>query len=411
LLSLLLKFPPAAEQQKSTTITMKAETESVPFNPTEADVVCTKLRTWNTKHPGNLVFNKLIQGKIPSIKNDADFRTVADELIDFVIIQKGARFLKLSDKEFFAGNTPRMCSIMNRKQCLHKVMRSMRTAHARFHGTMTPRSKNKPRKKRSKGYEAKPGDRPIHPHALQLISMVCNSNSKNLAYRVLDKPSPEYTLETEPEKHRLMRLQIRHRFASAKASNMSAIEFSKRLLELWGGTLSRVTPRGGTLSRVTPQMPLPKALEKALEKAKSDISDSSPVPQKVVQDVEAPMGSPFAKSSVENQSAKEELLLSRNDLVKASTTTTTTTTAPHSEPIGIFAAVSNPLVQSASSSVEASYQRDGLISELSTSVPPSEAGVTEGKPLSEEQYLKPSLHEYQMRIQVKESSQTDDVKD
>jgi hypothetical protein len=103
-------------------------------------------------------------------------------------------------------------------------------------------------------------------------------------------------------------------------------------------------------------------------------------------------------------------LLSRNDLVKASTTTTTTT-APHSEPIGIFAAVSNPLVQSASSSVEASYQRDGLISELSTSVPPSEACDTEGKPLSEEQYLKPSLHEYQMRIQVKESSQTDDVKD
>jgi hypothetical protein len=356
---------------------MKAETESVPFNPTEADVVCTKLRTWNTKHPGNLVFNKLIQGKIPSIKNDADFRTVADELIDFVIIQKGARFLKLSDKEFFAGNTPRMCSIMNRKQCLHKVMRSMRTAHARFHGTMTPRSKNKPRKKRSKGYEAKPGDRPIHSHALQLISMVCNSSSKNLAYRVLDKPSPEYTLETEPEKHRLMRLQIRHRFASAKASNMSPIEFSKRLLELWGGTLSRVTP----------QMPRPKVLEQA----KSDICDSSPVPQKVVQDVEAPMGSPFAtfaKSSVENQSAKEELLLSKNDLVKASTTTTTTTTtttAPHSEPIVTFATVPNPLVQSTSSSVEASYQRDGLISELSTSVPPSEAGDTEGKPLSEEQ--------------------------
>jgi hypothetical protein len=47
--------------------------------------------------------------------------------------------------------------------------------------------------------------------------------------------------------------------------------------------------------------------------------------------------------------------------------------------------VPNPLVQSTSSSVEASYQRDGLISELSTSVPPSEAGDTEGKPLSEEQ--------------------------
>jgi hypothetical protein len=370
--SLILKFPPAAEQQNSTTITMKAETESVPFNPTEADVVCTKLRTWNTKHPGNLVFNKLIQGKIPSIKNDADFRTVADELIDFVIVQKGARFLKLSDKEFFAGKTPRMCSVMNRKQCLHKVMRSMRTGHARLHGTMTPRSKNKPKKRRPKGYQAKPGDRPIHPHALQLISMVCNSTSKNLAYRVLDKPSPEYTLETEPEKHRLMRLQIRHRFASAKASNMSAIEFSKRLLELWGGTLSRVTP----------QMPRPKALAEA----KSDLSDPSPVPQKVVQDVEAPMGSPFAKSSVEPQTAKEELFFSKNDLVKASTTTTaaTTTTAPHSEPIVTFASVSNPLIQSTSSSVEASYQRDCLISELSTSVPPSEAGDTEGKSLSEE---------------------------
>lgn len=337
---------------------MKAPMESVPFHPTNDDVVCTKLRTWNTKHPGNLYFNKLVQEKVPSIKNDADFRTVAEGLIEFVTIQKGTRFLKLSDKDFFAGRTPSHCSVMNRRQCLHKVIRSMRTAHARFHGNPPRRSKNKPRRKRATVYEAKQGERPIHPHALQLISLVCNS-TQNLSYRVLDKPGPEYTSETEPEKHRLMRLQMRHRFASAKASKMSPIEFSKKLLELWGGKLERVTR----------EVPTPKV---ASNEVRNDNSDCAPADKNIVQDVEAPKGSPFAPSYQENQSPKEEILLSKSEFARSPTSRAATHAVPTITLPNELAHVTFPKTKSKNG-------RDELISDLST---PTETGNVESKRVS-----------------------------
>ena len=63
--------------------------------------------------------------------------------------------------------------------------------------------------------------KPTYGYALDLISLVCNNayirigTSKTynhrpyLPHRVLDKPPFGYTIETEPEKERLMRLQVR----------------------------------------------------------------------------------------------------------------------------------------------------------------------------------------------------------
>ena len=100
-------------------------------------------------------------------------------------------------------------------------------------------------------------DRPIVQYALDLISLVCNNaccakdatqasgtqrcyQPCRQVHRVLDKPAFGRTTDTESEKERLMRLQFRHRFASAVSTGMSPIEFSKKLLELWGGRLEEV---------------------------------------------------------------------------------------------------------------------------------------------------------------------------
>jgi hypothetical protein len=184
------------------------DTEKIAFEPTENDIVCTKLRTWNARHPGNMFFNQMIATKVPCINQDSDFRNFAAEIID-LITTKGGSFLKLNDKDCRDGGShPKFCTVMNQKQCIHRVVRSLRTAHAKLHGTAPPRKPNKYRRKSKKQYEATAGDRFIHPHALQLISLVCNHVGQN-AFRVLDKPIAEYTVDTEPEKERLMRLQVR----------------------------------------------------------------------------------------------------------------------------------------------------------------------------------------------------------
>ena len=53
----------------------------------------------------------------------------------------------------------------------------------------------------------------IYGYALDLISLVCNNSYigmivDNPPHRILDTPQFGYTVETEPEKERLMRLQV-----------------------------------------------------------------------------------------------------------------------------------------------------------------------------------------------------------
>lgn len=78
----------------------------------------------------------------------------------------------------------------------------------------------------------------IHAYALELISHVCNHPSAGA--HVLNEPGPKYIhnkAKKEPQQERLIRLQLRHRFFAAQANHMPVVEFAKRILKLWGGTL------------------------------------------------------------------------------------------------------------------------------------------------------------------------------
>jgi hypothetical protein len=84
-------------------------------------------------------------------------------------------------------------------------------------------------------YKAVKGDKHINDHALKLITVVCSQRNPSTAHRILDVP-----LGDEDEKERLMRLQLRQRFASASSIGMTPIEFGRKILNLWGGKLIRV---------------------------------------------------------------------------------------------------------------------------------------------------------------------------
>lgn len=100
----------------------------------------------------------------------------------------------------------------------------------------TPATTPRRRRRRVTTYEAKQReDGTIHPYALELISYVCNHKSAN----PLGKPGLKYaTPEEEPDRDREIRLQLRHRFFAAIAVKVPVVEVAKKLMEVWGGSLT-----------------------------------------------------------------------------------------------------------------------------------------------------------------------------
>jgi hypothetical protein len=207
------------------------ETE-IDFLPIDVDIVSTKLRTWNLKHPGNKFYTELVHKKILGITesdDQAEFRRVAEEIVHMLTIERGGRFLKLKEGD----KGPTRCILMERKNAISKTIHALRTAQSKLavgdsqpavkkkkvnvvklaktrDKSLTPRlsSGNRSPVFESIVYQAKQGNQPIHKYALKSISLVCNQSDPATAHRVLDKPSPEYTFEGEPDKERLMRLQV-----------------------------------------------------------------------------------------------------------------------------------------------------------------------------------------------------------
>jgi hypothetical protein len=100
-------------------------------------------------------------------------------------------------------------------------------------------------------YQATAGQEAIHPYVLERITQVCNTyqstSNPAMAYQLLDKPLQKVDAldNTESEKGRLMRLQLRHRLVAATASGMSLVEFCQKLLTIWGGSLLDVSQSHG----------------------------------------------------------------------------------------------------------------------------------------------------------------------
>lgn len=232
----------------------------IEFHPTDRDVVCTKLRSWNERHPGNVLCTKLIGECAQKIKPDevSQIRDMAKKIAHTLTKELGGRFLKIPDEKH-----PPFCMIMNEKACVDRVNRALRTSYQKLENTKAIENGEAPKwklkRKRPQApilnlYEAVKGDKPIDPHAMELIALVCNHRD----YRVLDHPF-DGKGKTEPEKERLMRLQIRQRYVAAKAAGMSTLEFSEKLMNFWGGKI--VEREKETIATQNPSSPKKKVLE------------------------------------------------------------------------------------------------------------------------------------------------------
>ena len=102
--------------------------KTVAFDPQEHDVVSTKLRSWNLRHPGNLAYADLLAeyaSKLPST-TDPNYSSILSEitqaLIKLITEEKGGRFLKIQGGE----NHPNDCTVMNYKEAHHKVLQALK---------------------------------------------------------------------------------------------------------------------------------------------------------------------------------------------------------------------------------------------------------------------------------------------
>ena len=98
------------------------------FDPQEHDVVSTKLRSWNLRHPGNLAYADLLAeyaSKLPSTTDPNYSSTISEitkALIKLITEEKGGRFLKIQGRE----NHPNDCIVMNYKEARHKALQGLK---------------------------------------------------------------------------------------------------------------------------------------------------------------------------------------------------------------------------------------------------------------------------------------------
>jgi hypothetical protein len=94
----------------------------IPFEPADNDIVSTKIRTWNRKHPGNIFYAQLINSNVkadPSrFVDPAEVRKVAQGLYKILAIQRGGRFLKLPE----CALTSETCTVMSEKRSVEKII-------------------------------------------------------------------------------------------------------------------------------------------------------------------------------------------------------------------------------------------------------------------------------------------------
>jgi hypothetical protein len=91
---------------------------------------------------------------------------------------------------------------------------------------------------------------------------MCRQTNAKAAASVLDIPVMAIykNAEEEPDKQRLIRLQLRQRYIAAMTIGMSPVVFSRKLMELWGGSITARHVRvdkNGNFMKEEPQLPRP----------------------------------------------------------------------------------------------------------------------------------------------------------
>ena len=245
------------------------------------DVVGTKRRTWQ-HHPGNVFYRDVIQKNMPRILDNADktpAKAIAKEILHVITKERGAVFLR-SDEErggWFVMNEVsslnkvwlaiKNCEIKANKRSIVKVTTTTTTTTTGGGGGSSKRKKvvDADSSKESTGprqeypalqyvagrppakvayslvYEVKEGPAvALDQYTKDMINLMCRQTNPNAAATALDVPLTEHfkTIDDEPDKQRILRLQLRQRFIAAMTIGISPVNFSRLLMKTWGGSIS-----------------------------------------------------------------------------------------------------------------------------------------------------------------------------
>ena len=103
--------------------------EEVPFNPTEVDVIATKVRTWNKTHPGNVFYRHCIKDAVKAynLSTATEVRNCAEKLYNLLVTERRGRFLKLPE----GLTTHHTCKVLTQRRTMDKIIHALKTARSR----------------------------------------------------------------------------------------------------------------------------------------------------------------------------------------------------------------------------------------------------------------------------------------
>ena len=237
----------------------------------------TRRRSWQN-HPGNAFYRDIIIKYVDRILDRNDTtppRIFAQKIVDVITKDKDAVFLRADEER---GGW----YVMDETSALNKVMLALKNAEikASKDGGVGATAADQGNRRKSKGKRKKPSsfvgnnesfghkqDLPsidynegpppkpmiyrilhevkegpavtIDAYAKDIINLMCRQTNPIDAATVLDTPLASHfkSVHDEPDHKRRIRLQLRQRYIAAMTIGKSPVEFSKQLMEIWGGTI------------------------------------------------------------------------------------------------------------------------------------------------------------------------------
>lgn len=235
--------------------------------PREHDVLGSRCKG-GTRHPGNIFYRELVascgyrradyENTGNSKSHSGEVRRKAEKIVDIITLDRKGAFLKrkgdgwevqsrddavqkvaqaLRNNDYVVNPTqnrkPKYIKRIEKLECAkggipQQPPQLQQPQHQGLAPVRLPMSKTQYRAVAGKG-------RPIHRRALDLITEICNQRDAQDVMRILRQPKP-----FEKPQRRRLRLQYYHRYLSAMEAGMSFVEFSERLMAIWGGSIERL---------------------------------------------------------------------------------------------------------------------------------------------------------------------------
>jgi hypothetical protein len=248
--------------------------------PRDIDVAWTRRKSWKN-HPGSKYYRSLIKEAIPVYMVRArPLKDLAESIVDKIVKEKGAVFLNAEERQGGwlvmnydqavikascairnAEQTARNASLVPPPRVVSKASQSLPSKRRR--SETRPETLANPCNPSATGvpayvqdlppiiykegsppesrkfrciYKIKEGTVKLDAYTIEIINHMCKQKNANAAVIALDIPLKQGKEETDSERH--LRLQLRQRFISAMSVGISPLDFSRKLVALWGAEIS-----------------------------------------------------------------------------------------------------------------------------------------------------------------------------